>query len=419
MTILTYSIACVSSSLLFMLLCGAILKYTIPAKFVFALLGAAIILRIALIPIHPVGSDDWYRYVWDGKVMNAGINPYRYSPVDPALAHIHSNILPSRINFADMKTLYPPVAEILFYLGYKIGGKSFFGMKALLFVFDLFTMYGIFLIIRKLRLDIKNILLYALCPLPLFQFFIDAHVDGLGITLLVFSIFFYLDDKKVLSYLLIGLSASIKPVGLILIPILFFRENTLRDRLKVVLVPTIVCGLTYVPFIFSGSPFQSLATFAENWTFNGIVFDILNSFIHDNQLVRIICGILFFLSYLPVALSRSNSRQTGENLLAKIYVSMFLLFIFSPVVHPWYISWLVILLPFIPRWSGIAYVSLISLTVFTVLNYQSTGIWKEYVAVLLLEYIPVLAMFGYELVKQIGVPGSNFKRSPLSKGPTA
>ncbi len=256
MSIITYSIVFISASLFFMLVCGFILKYNVPAKFIFGLLAVAIIFRMVLIPIHPVGSDDYYRYIWDGKVMSAGINPYRYSPVDQALAQLHSNVLPSRINFADMKTLYPPLAEILFYLAYKISGENFLGIKLLLFIFDLMTIFGIFLIIRKLNMSYKNILIYALCPLPLFQFFIDGHVDGFGITFLIFSLFLYLDDKKVLSYLLIGLSASIKPLSLILIPILFFHEKTLRQRIKVVFVPTMVCGFVYLPFIFSGARFK-------------------------------------------------------------------------------------------------------------------------------------------------------------------
>ena len=35
---------------------------------------------------YPVTSDDAYRYVWDGRVQLAGIDPYHYVPLDPALA---------------------------------------------------------------------------------------------------------------------------------------------------------------------------------------------------------------------------------------------------------------------------------------------------------------------------------------------
>ncbi|HYA12732.1 MAG TPA: hypothetical protein VEF33_00165 [Syntrophales bacterium] len=399
MSIIIYSIVYISSAIVFMLVCGLIFKYEIPSKVVFSLVAVGIILRIVLIPIQPVGSDDWYRYIWDGKVMDEGINPYRYAPANPALAQLRSTILPSRINHADMKTIYPPLAEILFYAAYKIDGESFLGLKLLLFIFDLATILGIFLITNKLVLNLKNILIYALCPLLLFQFFVDGHADGFGIALLVFSIFFYLDDKKVMSYLFIGLSASIKPISLILVPVLFFHEKSFREKIKVVIMSLAILALFYLPFIFSGTPFKALATFSENWTFNGIVFDLLNVFIKDNQRTRMICGILFVIFYLRTIMSHHKTINTVESLLQKIYVSIFLLYIFSPVVHPWYLSWLAILLPLVPRWSGIVYVSLISLTAFTVINYRSTGVWKEYLFVLLLEYVPVLALFVYELVR--------------------
>ncbi|MHB1687862.1 MAG: hypothetical protein ACYCVH_10860 [Ignavibacteriaceae bacterium] len=391
--VITYSITYITTSLLFILMCGFILRYNIPANYVFSLLAVAIILRIALISIHPIGSDDYYRYVWDGKVMANGINPYKYAPNDTALTKLHSDILPARVNYPDMKTIYPPLAQILFYLSYKIGGESFTGIKLLLFIFDLMTMLGIFLIIKKLNLNYKNILIYALCPLPLFQFFIDSHVDGFGLPLLIFAIFFYLDKKKTLSYIFIGLSICVKPLGLILIPIIFFDEKVFFERIKIIFIPVVISVLMYLPYVFSGSPFQALMKFTENWTFNGIVFDILDSFIHDNQEARLICAIILFISYLPVLFSK-------KDFIVKIYLSFFLLFIFSPIVHPWYLSWLVILLPFIPRWSGIVYAGLISLTAFTVLNYQLYGVWKEYNPVLLLEYIPVLFLFLFELINK-------------------
>ena len=193
-----------------------------------------------------------------------------------------------------------------------------------------------------------------------------------------------------MSLIFLSASICIKPLGLILIPIFFFNEKGLRDKLIIIIVPVLLCILMYLPYLFTGSPFQALINFTENWTFNGITFNLLDLFIKDNQRTRLICGIIFIIIYFPVILSR-------EDLITKIYLSIFLLFIFSPVVHPWYLTWLVVLLPIIPRWSGITYVSLISLTSFTILNYHLNGTWKEYTPILLLEYIPVLILFGFEL----------------------
>ncbi|MCL5030863.1 MAG: hypothetical protein M1480_17785 [Bacteroidetes bacterium] len=390
--IISYTSAYISSSLVFLFLCWQILKSDIPKKYITALIALGICLRIIFSFLHPIGSDDYYRYLWDGKVQANGINPYRYAPADTALNNLHSTSLPKLVNFPEMKTIYPPLSQMIFYFSYLIGGESYLGLKFLLLVFDLFTLLGISLIIKKLNLPTKNILLYALCTLPLFQFFIDAHVDGFGLTFLIFAIFFYIDKKKLLSLIFLSASICVKPLGLILIPIFFFQEKNWKDKFLVIAIPILICTIAYLPYIFTGSPFQALMQFTENWMFNGIVFDILDSFIKNNQLTRAICGILLMIVYLSVILGR-------KDFLTKLFLSLFFVYIFSPVVHPWYLSWLAVLIPFIPRWSGIAFVSLISLTAFTVLNYQLNGVWKEYTLVLLFEYTPVLFLISYEWLK--------------------
>src|SRR5258707_730254 len=49
-------------------------------------LGGAVALQLAAGFAPPRSSDDMYRYVWDGRVQAAGIDPYRYPPGAPELA---------------------------------------------------------------------------------------------------------------------------------------------------------------------------------------------------------------------------------------------------------------------------------------------------------------------------------------------
>jgi ATP/ADP translocase len=79
------------------------------------------------------------------------------------------------------------------------------------------------------------------------------------------------------------------------------------------------------------------------------------------------------------------------------YAAILMLLLFSPVVHPWYVSWLAVLLPLVSRWSGILFVATVSLSTLTVLNYQLTGDWSQHPWVLVLEYAPVLVAGLYEL----------------------
>src|SRR5437879_4276819 len=65
------------------------------------IVGVAVALRLGLLLTEPLLSSDIYRYVWDGKVQAAGINPYRYVPSDEALAHLRDSAIYPNINRPD------------------------------------------------------------------------------------------------------------------------------------------------------------------------------------------------------------------------------------------------------------------------------------------------------------------------------
>jgi hypothetical protein len=289
-----------------------------------------------------------------------------------------------------MKSIYFPFSQWLFYTGYSISGENVYGYKLLLFIFELITIFSIYLLIKKLGIEQKYILLYALCPLPVIQFALDAHLDGFGLPFLILSLLFYLDSKKILSLIFLGISFSIKPVGLVIIPILFFMEKTYKDRLKVIIIPFAVFFIQFLPYIFTSNPFEAFLIYTKNWAFNGSVFLFLYHFIQDNQIARKICLLILFLLLIPLVLSK-------KEFLWKVYYSVLLLFILSPVVHPWYVAWIAILLPVFPKQSGILFVCLSSLTAFTVLNYKLHGIWTENPWIILIEYVPVILFMIYEM----------------------
>jgi alpha-1,6-mannosyltransferase len=91
-----------------------ILRYAWPRCTIWVVFGVAIALRALLLTAPPILSTDIYRYVWDGRVQTAGINPYRYIPADPALASLRDPIVYPQINRADYaRTIYQPVAELV------------------------------------------------------------------------------------------------------------------------------------------------------------------------------------------------------------------------------------------------------------------------------------------------------------------
>ena len=71
------------------------------------LLVAGLLRAIALFAPQAL-STDAFRYVWDGRVQAAGINPYRYVPADPALESLRDTKIYPNINRAGYAhTIYP------------------------------------------------------------------------------------------------------------------------------------------------------------------------------------------------------------------------------------------------------------------------------------------------------------------------
>src|SRR5512146_19254 len=67
------------------------------------------LLRLPLLLAPPYLSNDVYRYVWDGRVQAAGVNPYRYVPAAAALEALRDDRIYPEINRRERAvTIYPP-----------------------------------------------------------------------------------------------------------------------------------------------------------------------------------------------------------------------------------------------------------------------------------------------------------------------
>jgi alpha-1,6-mannosyltransferase len=379
--------------------CARELLHAEPADhMVLILLGVALLVRATFLFVTPVGSDDVYRYLWDGKVQAAGINPYLYPPNAPELASLTSNLLPALVNHPEMKSVYFPVSQWIFYLSYTLAGESMWGFKLFLLLAESLTLAATWRLTRLLGVPRASVLLYALCPLPIIQFACDAHLDGLGLPLLAFALVYHLSQKRIPALLLLGASLAIKPVGLVLLPLLVLRERRFTARLFTLALPLVVFGLQFLPYWSTPHPFDGLLMFSRHWTFNGIAFETIDSLVADNLVSRLVCAGCLVVALL--LLYWSSIRQQ-----VKFYLAVLLLLLFSPVVHPWYICWLVLFLPLVRPWSGIIYAATASLTVCTVVDYKLTGVWEQRPLVLMGEYLPVLVALGRELWRER--PGSD------------
>ncbi len=386
----TFGMVFVAASILYAAMSWTLFRVEISRAALFSIIAVAFVVRLSFISSSPIGSEDAYRYIWDGKVQANGINPYLYTALDARLNSLHSPLLPAAMNHADLKTIYFPLSQWIFYSCYQLSGETLWGYKAILLLAEIGSVAALSFFLLMLNIPRKFILLYALCPLPIIEFAVDAHLDAVGLPLFLLSLLFYLKERKILSYILLGLSMSIKPIGLILLPAMFFFEKGSRNKLYALLIPLTTVGVQFLPYVFTSNPFETLFAFTKDWSFNGAVFEAIYLYFQDNQLSRLVCAGLLGVIILIINFRRKDFLET-------VYFSLLALMLLSPVVHPWYVAWVAVLLPVVRRWSGIALAAGVSLTSFTVMNYRLTGNWEQYPVVMMIEYLPMIVLLAMEL----------------------
>src|SRR5215469_706407 len=212
------------------------------------LLVVAALMRLAVVLAPPYLSDDVNRYVWDGRVEGAGINPYRYVPADPQLASLRDEAIFPNINRSDYApTIYPPLAEYIFFLGTRLH-PSLTAMKATLLAFEL---AGVLLLLRLLedwRLPRDRILIYAWHPLTLWEFAGSGHVDAAIVAFVVLALWARKRQAPWLTGSALAAAALVKFFPAVLFPALYRRWDW---KMPLAAAATIV--IAYLPFIGAGN----------------------------------------------------------------------------------------------------------------------------------------------------------------------
>jgi hypothetical protein len=205
---------------------------------------AAVVARAIALPAPAILSTDVARYVWDGRVQAAGINPYRYVPADPQLAPLRDQAIYPHINRADYAvTIYPPVAEMMFFLATRVR-ESVTTMRLTMIGFEAVTVFALLALLKHDGVPAARVLIYAWHPLPIWEFAGTGHVDAAGIALMTLAMLAAARDRRVLAGIALAAGTLTKPFVLLVAPPLWRRWDW---RLPVAfVVTTIVCYLPYL-----------------------------------------------------------------------------------------------------------------------------------------------------------------------------
>jgi hypothetical protein len=208
----------------------------------------AALFRLSVLFAPPLLSDDVYRYVWDGRVQAAGINPFRYIPADQKLQDLRDAAIYPKINRRDYApTMYPPGAELVFLLTTRIS-ESVTWMKATMVGFEAVTLLAIMALLASFGLPRQRVLVYAWHPLVVWEFAGSGHLDAIALAFIALALLARRRKLDGVTGLLLGCATLIKLFPAILFPALYRRWNW---RMPVVFLATTL--LAYVPYMAVGA----------------------------------------------------------------------------------------------------------------------------------------------------------------------
>lgn len=374
------------------------------------ILGFAFLFRALLLCSNPIQESDFYRYLWDGKVVVSGLNPYGLAPStiaaheegsreyfqivasDPTFADILA-----RINHPWVPTIYPPLAQGVFGLAALAAPGSLLGLRLIFLSFDLGICLVMIDIIRRLGRSAVWVLPYAWSPLVIKETVNSAHYDVLPTFFFLAAISCLFRKKWGLAHVNLALATLGKIYPLLLLPFFVWRTKTICGWLRAscgIGVVAVVLFAGYAPFLGAGRGlWQGAAVFVEQWQTNSFLFPLFLTVVQNRWLVNLTVAAV--LGGLVVGLLWREDVDDERSFLRRIFVTLGALFLLSPVADPWYFVWLA---PFLCVFPSPAWILLSGLLGLYYLSfyfvYQHTG--ETFRWIVWLEYLPFYSLLLWE-----------------------
>ncbi len=356
------------------------------------LLGG-IALQVAAVSAPPQGSNDLYRYIWDGRVQAAGIDPYQYVPTATQLVGLRNEFLfhphaqycvsPSyvshhpaadltrgctRINRPTVPTIYPPVAEAYFLAVHYLptANDSSTPIQATTALVAVLVTVLLLFGLGRLGRDIRMAALWSWCPTVVLEAGNSAHVDVVAVGITAAAILVLATARTtrrtILGGILLGLAIATKMTPVLTVPAVLARgdnpprpprEGMRRRWVTVAVAAGSAFAAVYVPHVIRvGSKvigFLPGYLQQEGYT-KGTRFGIIGLFITGPLAIAVAALILAAVAFAVLQFSDPDRPWQGA-----LYMTAAALAVATPH-YQWYSLLLVMLVALDgrPEWLAVA-----------------------------------------------------------------
>lgn len=399
--------------------------------------------RAIFILAIPNLSQDFYRFIWDGRMIIEGLNPYLYTvesfiaiaeyPVAEAL-ELRQGMGPLN---ASHFTNYPPLNQLCFVIAAVFSGKSILGsvivMRLLIIAADFGTLHFGKKLLRKFKLPVHHIFWYLLNPFIIIELTGNLHFEGVMIFFLIWSLYLLHMGKWQCSAVVLALSISVKLIPLIFLPLFyqwFVKRNVpenkatpfvsieeiaapltpWNDRIKGITKLIGFYAIVGIATLLLFSPFYSsefinnytttVALWFQNFEFNGSIYYLARSIgyaltgYNEIGVIGKITPIIVILFVLGLTFFRKN-KTTIQLITAMLFALSFYYFT-ATTIHPWYIATLLILSVFTKYKFPLVWSFVIILSYLAYINLNK-GDKSENLWIIALEYVIVYGVFIWEV----------------------
>ena len=365
--------------------------------------------RIIFFASLPNLSQDFYRFIWDGRLILSGLNPYLQLPKDLILNANFFMPQAKELVFA-MGELsakhysnYPPINQLCFAIAGFFSPNSTVGavvvLRLIIVSEDLGTLYFGQKLLKNIGLNPNKIYWYMLNPLVVLELSGNLHFEGVMLFFLVLSIYLLQKNSYKWAAFFMAISISVKLLPLLLLPILY-KYLGLKKAVIFYGLTLFFCFLFFVPFLSSeliDNYSKTIGLWFTNFEFNASIYYIIRYIgqqIYGYNIIQTVGKIIPVMVILFILFKAFFSKNKTEiDLFNTFLIVLSIYFFTATTVHPWYIINLVFLSVFTQFKYPIYWSFVIILSYFAYSNPE----FKENFYLIFIEYAVVFTMFFLEI----------------------
>ena len=369
--------------------------WTLPARWEIVLLLIGAIAIRGVLWCEPLeGTSDGYRYMWDGRVQDHGINPYLHPPRAKELRDLRDYVFYQDIYKRRLPTCYPPVAEAWFWVSYRISPDTFRGLKAVLLAHEVASVVLIWLALRRRRLGGGQATVYALAPLVAVMHMVGMHLDALYVPWLALAIL-CASKRPGLAGAAAAVATMVRPLAVLALPALMWGRRW-REAAWVVAGAAIAGMICLLPYADAGRHLiGSVPEYMMSWEFNGAIYGLLKYATHDAHTARWIgYGLTAILALVFV--TRSNWSFSG-----RFAAAVGAYYLLAPTVYPWYMPMVLVPWVFVGGYAPLMLGAAVAISDTVFVPHRAGLPWRVPTRFIALEYGILVFFLVFDLVLRL------------------